>query len=101
MTFLNEHHPNIKSTIEKEKKKQLPSLDILNDSSRNSLATSVYRKSTYTRLLVNSTSFTSPNYKRVLLKHELIKHFISLILGLVFIMIFQPLSQFYKRMSFH
>ena len=69
MSFLNRQHPNIKFTIEKEKNKQLPFLDILNDSSSNKLAvTSVYRKPTYTRLLTNYNSFTSPNYKKGLIK---------------------------------
>ena len=69
MTFLNGQHPNIKFTIEKEKNNQLPFLDILDDSSSNNLDTSVYRKPTYTGLLTNYNSFTSSNYKKVLLKH--------------------------------
>ena len=68
MTFPNRQHPNIKFTIEKEKSNQLPFLDILNDSSSNKLVTSVYRKRTYTGLLTNCNSFTSPNYKNGLLK---------------------------------
>ena len=63
LTFLNGQHPNIKFTVEKEKNNQLPSLDILNDSSSTKLVTSVYRKSTYIGLLTNCSSFTSPNYK--------------------------------------
>ena len=68
LSFLNRQHPNIKFTIEKEKNKQLPFLDILNDSSSNKLVTSVYRKPTYTGLLTNYNSFTSPNYKKGLIK---------------------------------
>ena len=68
MTFPNRQHPNIKFTIEKEKSNQLPFLDILNDSSSNKLVTSVYRKRTYTGLITNCNSFTSPNYKNGLLK---------------------------------
>ena len=68
LNFLNWQHPNIKFTIEKEKNKQLPFLDILNDSSSNKLVTSVYRKPTYTGLLTNYNSFTSPNYKKGLIK---------------------------------
>ena len=68
LTFLNGQHPNIKFTIEKEKNNQLPFLDILNDSSSNKLVTSVYRKPTYTGLLTNYNSFTSPNYKKGLIK---------------------------------
>ena len=68
LTFLNRQHPNIKFTIEKEKNNQLPFLDILNDSSSNKFVTSVYRKPTYTGLLTNYNSFTSPNYKKGLIK---------------------------------
>ena len=68
LTFLNGQHSNIKFTIEKEKNNQLPFLDILNDSSSNKLVTSVYRKPTYTGLLTNYNSFTSPNYKKGLIK---------------------------------
>ena len=68
MTFPNRQHPNIKFTIEKEKNNQLPFLDILNDSFSNKLVTSVYRKRTYTGLLTNCNSFTSPNYENGLLK---------------------------------
>ena len=68
MSFLNRQHPNIKFTIEKEKNKQLPFLDVLSDSSSNKLVTSVYRKPTYTGLLTNYNSFTSPNYKKGLIK---------------------------------
>ena len=79
LSFLNRQHPNIKFTIEKEKNKQLPFLDILNDSSSNKLVTSVYRKPTYTRLLTNYNSFTSPN---------MTEHSVSIVLGLAFIMIY-------------
>ena len=68
LSFLNRQHPNIKFTIEKEKNKKVPFLDILNDSSSNKLVTSVYRKPTYTGLLTNYNSFTSPNYKKGLIK---------------------------------
>ena len=68
LTFLCRQHPNIKFTTKKEKNNQLPFLDILNDSSSNKLATSVYRKPTYTGLLTNYNSFTFPNYKKGLIK---------------------------------
>ena len=68
LNFLNRQHPNIKFTIEKEKNNQLPFLDILNNRLSNKLVTSVYRKRTYTGLLTNYNSFTSPNYKKGLIK---------------------------------
>ena len=52
----------------KKKNNQLPFLDILNNSSSNKLVTGVYRKPTYTELLTNYNSFTSPNYKKGLIK---------------------------------
>ena len=52
----------------KKKKHQLPFLYILNHSSSNKLVTSVYRKPTYTALLTNKNSFTSPSYKKGLFK---------------------------------
>ena len=57
--------------LKKEKNNQLPFLDILNAGSSNKLVTSVYRKPTYTAytgLLTNDNSFTSPNYKKGLIK---------------------------------
>ena len=39
-------------------------LDILNDSSSTKVVTSVHRKPTYTNLLTNFNSFTSPNPKK-------------------------------------
>ena len=68
MNFLNRQHSNIKFTIEKEKTNQLPFLDVLNDNSSSKLVTSVYRKPTYAGLLTNYNSFTSPNYKKGLIK---------------------------------
>ena len=64
LTFLNGQHPSIKFMIEKEKNNQLPFLDMLNDSSSNKLVTSMYRKPTYTVLLMNYNSFTFANYKK-------------------------------------
>ena len=52
----------------KRKNNQLPFLDIWNDILSNKLVTSVYRKPTYTKLLTNYNSFTSPNYKKDLIE---------------------------------
>ena len=68
LTFLNGQHTNIKFTIEKEKNNQLPFLVILNDILSNKLVTSLSRKPTYTGLSTNYNSFTSPNYKKGLIK---------------------------------
>ena len=54
---------NIKFTIKKEKNNQLPFLDL-----QNKRVTSVYLKPTYTGLLTNYNSFTSPNCKKGLIK---------------------------------
>ena len=70
LEFLNSRHVNIKFTIEKEQNKQLPFLDILNDND-GQFTTSVYRKKTFTGLLLNQTSFTPTSYKTGLI-HTLI-----------------------------
>ena len=67
LKFLNIQHPNLNFTIEKENIKQLPFLDVLNTCS-DKLITSVYRKSTFTRLLQNYNSFVPFTYKKGLIK---------------------------------
>ena len=61
--YINTRHSNIKFTIETEVNKNIPFLDVLIDSSQNILKTSTHHKSTYSGLLLNYTSFTSPFYK--------------------------------------
>ena len=68
LEFLNTRHNNIKFTIEKEIYKKLPFLDILVDKSNDKIHTSIYRKKTYTGLLLNFNSFTPWSYKKGLLK---------------------------------
>ena len=68
LEFLNTRHNNIKFTIEKEINKKLPFLDILVDKSNDKIHTSIYRKKTYTGLLLNFNSFTPWSYKKGLLK---------------------------------
>ena len=63
LDFLNIQHPNSNFTIEKEHIKQLPFLDVLYTRS-DRLITSVYRKSTFTGLLQNYTSFVPFTYKK-------------------------------------
>ena len=67
LDFLNSQHPNLNFTLEKEQMKQLPFLDVLSTRS-NRLITSVYRKSTFTRLLQDYNSFVPYTYKKGLLK---------------------------------
>jgi len=64
--FINSEHTNIKFTMEKEENHKLPFLDVLVDNSHpDFLATSVFRKKTYTGLLTNFFSFTPVSYKIV------------------------------------
>ena len=65
--YLNERHPNIKFTMEIEVEKKLPFLDILLNNEKV-LTTSVYRKPTYTGLLMNFHSFLPFHYKLGLLR---------------------------------
>ena len=64
LTYLNSKHKNIQFTLEKEANSSLPFLDILiTKSDLPHLETTTYRKSTYTGLLTNFTSFISMTYK--------------------------------------
>ena len=65
--YLNKRHPNIKFTKENNEKGQLPFLDILISNSPT-LSTTIYRKHTYTGLLLNFKSFTPFQYKTRLIQ---------------------------------
>ena len=73
--YLNSRHINIRFTMEKEFKNRLPFLDVLIDNNQVPVLTTVFRKSTFTSLLMNFTSFTSYSYKlgliRILIQHTL------------------------------
>ena len=68
LSYLNNRHPNIRFTIEKEGYGCLPFLDVLITRSDLQLHTTTYHKSTYTGLLTNFTSFVSMPYKIGLIK---------------------------------
>ena len=63
LVYLNAKHPNIKFTMEIEKDKKLPFLDVLISSQHGNLETSVYRKNTFTGLFMNFRSFLPETYK--------------------------------------
>ena len=63
LLYLNSKYPNIKFTIEHEKDKKLPFLDILITSKNGSFQTSVFRKETFTGLFMNFRSFLPQTYK--------------------------------------
>ena len=67
LDFLNSHHPNLNFTIEKEDMKQLTFLDILSTRSDRLIA-SVYRKNTFTGLLLNYNTFVLFTYINGLVK---------------------------------
>ena len=54
--------------MEKESENRLPFLDVLIDNNQVPVLTTVFRKSTFTGLLMNFTSFTSYSYKLGLIK---------------------------------
>ena len=54
--------------MEKESENRLPFLDVLIDNNQVPVLTSVFRKSTFTGLLLNFTSFTSYSYKLGLIR---------------------------------
>jgi hypothetical protein len=63
LEYINNCHPNIHFTIEKEEEKSIPFLDILIHRSHNNFTTQVYRKSTFTGLGTNYLSSTPSRYK--------------------------------------
>ena len=66
LNFLNKRHPNIKFTIEKQINHSIAFLDVFISRINNqNLTLQTYRKSTYTGLLLNFTSFS---YKISLIK---------------------------------
>ena len=65
---LNNQHPNIKFTCERESNRQLPFLDVLISFENNCFSTSVYRKNTCKGLFTNYMSFTPFSFKIGLVK---------------------------------
>ena len=64
LNFLNNRHPNIKFTIEKQNNHSIAVLDVFISGINNqNLTFQTYHKSTYTGLLLNFKSFTSYSYK--------------------------------------
>jgi len=63
LTYLNSKHKNIEFTIECENDKTLNFLDVTLDTSGGKLSTRIYRKPTFTGLLMNYFSFTPMTYK--------------------------------------
>ena len=69
LDFLNNRHPNIKFTIEKQINHSIAFLDIFNSGINNqSLTLQTYHKLTYTGPLLNFKSFTSFSYELSLIK---------------------------------
>ena len=69
LNFLNNIHPNIKFTIEKQTNHSVAFLDVFISSINNkNLTLQAYHKSTYTGFLLNFKSFTSFSHKISLIK---------------------------------
>ena len=69
LNFLNNSHPNIKFTIEKQNNHSIAFLDVFISGINNqNLTLQTYYKSTYTGLLLNFKSFTSFSFKISLIK---------------------------------
>ena len=67
--YINDRHPNIRFTMEKEMDKKILFLDVLIDNSQpQSPITRVYRKKTFTDLLTNYFSFTPFSHKLGLIR---------------------------------
>ena len=74
--FLNQQHPKIKFTIEKQTENQLSFLDLLINSNGNNFQTSVYRKKHSIGLYTNYLSFMPFSYKMGLVKTLLHRAFV-------------------------
>ena len=74
--FLNQRHPKIKFTIEKQTKNQLSFLDLLITCNGDNFLTSVYRKKHSIGLYTNYLSFTPFSYKVGLVKTLLHRAFV-------------------------
>ena len=69
LNFLNNRHPNIKFTIEKENNHSIAFLDVfISGISNQNPSRQTCQKSTYTGLLLHFKSFTSFSYKTSLIK---------------------------------
>ena len=69
LNFLNNKHPNIKSTIKKQVNHSYAFLDVFISGINNqNLTPQTYHKSSCTGLLLNLTSFTSFSYNISLIK---------------------------------
>ena len=76
LSFLNNRHPNIKFTIEKQNNHSIAFLDVFISGINNqNLTRQTYHKSTYTGLLLNFKSFTSFSYKISLIKRLIDRSF--------------------------
>ena len=67
LQFLNKQHINIKFTMETEVEEKIPFLDITIKNC-DIIETSIFRKATFTGLMLNYNSFTPLAYKRGLVK---------------------------------
>lgn len=68
LNTLNQFHPNLKFTVEHAVDNCLPFLDISVNTTTNKPTTSLYRKPTFTNLILNFKSFCPLNYKLGLIK---------------------------------
>ena len=69
LNFLNNKHPNIKCTMEKQISHFIAFLEVFISGINNQILTlQTYHKSTYTGFLLNFKSFTSFSYKISLIK---------------------------------
>ena len=76
LIFLNNRHPNIKFTIEKQNNHSIAFLDVFISGINNqNLTLQTYHKSTYTGLLLNFKSFTSFSHKISLIKCLIVRSF--------------------------
>ena len=100
LDFLNNRHPYIKFTIEKQLTILSLFLDVLISGIINqNLTLQTYHKSTYTGLLLNFKSFTSFSYKMNLIKSLIDRSFKFVIIRTPFIMTQNTLNPILLKMN--
>ena len=102
LVFLNNRHPNIKFTTEKQINHSIAFLDVfISDINNQNLTLQTYHKLTYTGLLLNFKGFTSFSYKLSLIKYLIDCSFKFVIIGFPFIMTQKTLNPILLKMHIH
>ena len=99
LNFLNNRHPNIKFTIEKQINHAIAFLDVFISGTNNqNLTLQLYHELTFAGVLLNFKSFTSFSYKLSLIKYLMIGRLKFVIIVTPFIMTPKTLNPILLKM---